>query len=259
MLATKAYESEVVPVAGRNLPARNSHRYIFPVILAALLLTAVGLQLLPYPKSVVIERAQPLAEYLPKEIFGWQAEDRPLAATEAVAGAVKKILNYDEALLRYYRKGGQEFAVYVAYWQAGKMPSREIAFHIPDKCWPTAGWKRTAADYHYQKSLDGRLLAPAQYREFEQAGKKQYVIYWHIYDGRTIIYNPDGSPSDLSMLTDLRRRGLRQKGEQYFIRISSPIPLDQLWDEEGFQEILRRIAPLGPGLHSTVERFEAER
>ena len=69
------------------------------------------------------------------------------------------------------------------------------------------------------------------------------------------MYNPDGSPGDLTILTDLWERGLHQKGEQYFIRISSRTRLEQLWEEDGFQEILELMAPLGPGLNPAIERF----
>ncbi len=227
--------------------------------LTLLLATAVVLQLLPYPSTAIVQRDAPLADYFPNDVADWRGEDRPLAGTEALAGAVKRTLDYDEAMLRFYRKGAQEFSVYVAYWRAGKTPSRDVAFHIPDKCWTSVGWKRCAADYHYQRKFAGRQLAPAQYREFEESGERQYVIYWHIFNGRAIIYNPDGSPSDLSILTDLLHRGLRQKGEQYFIRVASRIPIDQLWNDRGFQQILGLIAPLGPGLHSDVEQFEPSR
>ena len=47
--------------------------------------------------------------------------------TEAQVKAVEKVLNYDDALLRIYRKGDQEFSVYIAYWRAGKMPARAAA------------------------------------------------------------------------------------------------------------------------------------
>ncbi|HTB80877.1 MAG TPA: exosortase-associated EpsI family protein [Opitutaceae bacterium] len=255
MIGSKTYGAGIAPAAAPRSRMARRHCVLLGS-LALLLMTAVILQTLPYPKSAVVERTASLADYFPQEMAGWRGEDHPLAETEATAGAVKEILNYNEALLRFYRKGGREFSIYVAYWQPGRMSSREIAFHIPDKCWPTVGWKRTAADYHYQRELEGRLLAPAQYREFEQADQKQYVLYWHIFNGRAITYNPNGSPSDLSMLTDLFQRGLRQRGEQYFIRLASPTPIDELWNDEGFQEILELIAPLGPGLHASVERFE---
>lgn len=223
--------------------------------LAVLLLAAIVPQLLQRAAEPVLKPKLPLADYLPVSMAGWHGVDQPLAETEALAGSVKNILNYDDTVYRIYRKNGAEFSVYISYWSPGKMPAREVAFHIPDKCWTAAGMKRTAADYAYQRTFDGKPLAPAQYREFEATNLHQKVIYWHIYDGKTIIYNPDGSPSNFSLLTDLLRRGLNQRAEQFFIRISSPASFEDLWQETGFQEVLEHIAPLGPGLNATVERF----
>lgn len=230
--------------------------YWLPLGLFLLLVAAVGFQCLPDHMAPVVNRAAALADYFPPRIFGWVGEDRPLAETEAAQGKVQQILNYDDAIMRVYRRDGQEFSLYVAYWRPGKMSSREIAFHIPDKCWPTAGWTRVAANYAYSPGLSGPRLAPGQYREFTSPGKKEHVVYWHIFNGQVVIYNPDGSPSNLSMLTDLLQRGLRQKGEQYFIRLSSPVSLESLWRDDGFQEILELIAPLGPGLTANAVRFE---
>ena len=234
-------------------------RTLLPALLGLVLLSATVLQVLPYPQTPIVRRDLPLAAYLPTDVAGWHGEDRPLAGTESLADAVRSTLDYDEAILRCYQKGPREFTVYIAYWQPGKTASRDVAFHIPDKCWVSVGWKRTAADYDFRRTLDGRSLAPAQYREFEEPGELQHVIYWHIFNGRTIIYNPDGSPSDLSMITDLLRRGLRQKGEQYFIRIASSTPLDELWTDPGFRRVLEAVAPLGPGLHAVVDRFQGTR
>ncbi len=245
--------------AGLVRATYGSGRVFLLAVLSLVLVTAFVLQALPYPQVPVVKRDIPLAAYLPMDIDGWHGEDRPLAGTESLAGAVKSTLDYDEAIFRSYRDGTREFTVYIAYWRAGKTASRDVAFHIPDKCWVSVGWKRTAADYCFRRTLDGRILAPAQYREFEQPGDRQYVIYWHIFNGRAIIYNPDGSPSDLSMITDLLRRGLRQKGEQYFIRIASSTPLDDLWTDPGFQRVMELVAPLGPGLHAGVDQFQAAR
>ena len=135
------------------------------------------------------------------------------------------------------------------------MPAREIAFHVPDQCWVSVGWTEHAADYNYRREFEGRWLAPAQYREFESVGGRQYVLYWHILNGRTIVYSSEGTHSQLTTLGALFRLGLSHKGEQYFIRIASGSPLDELWNDEGFQELMELIAPLGPGLHSSVDRF----
>jgi hypothetical protein len=224
--------------------------------LAFVLAVAIVLQLLPYPLKTVVRRDLPLEEFFPRGVAGWSSEDRPLGETESVRGAVKKLLNYDDAFFRVYRKDGREFAVYVAYWLPGKMPAREIAYHVPDKCWVTAGWARTAANYKYNCPLPDQNLAPAQYREFKYDERHQYVIYWHIFDGRPIAYNPNGPPSDFSKLTDLVNLGLRQKGEQYFIRISSATPFQELGTEEAFQQIMELVAVLGPGLKTEVEHLD---
>jgi hypothetical protein len=233
-----------------NNPRREN---LLVIGLIGLLAAVVLVQFAPSSRATVLKPNLPLADYLPTAMAGWQGVDKPLAETEALAGTVKSILNYDDTILRVYKRGGEEFTVYVAYWKPGKMPAREVAFHIPDKCWTAAGMTRTAANYCYQQEFDRKPLAPAQYREFDAGGARQNVFYWHIFDGHTIIYNPDGSPSNLSMLTDLWRRGLKQRGEQFFIRISSPHEFDALWRDPGFLEIIELLAPLGPGLSSAVE------
>ncbi len=256
MIGAKTCPPQAALPVGTRRAARFQIAHGVLGYLALLLAVAVVLQLLPYPKSAVVKRSVPLGDYFPRSMSGWHSEDRPLAETEAAEGAVREILNYDEALLRTYKKDGREFSLYVAYWQPGKMSAHEIAFHVPDKCWPAVGWKRIAADYHYQPAGEGRLLAPAQYREFQIRDQLAYVLYWHVFNGRVVLYNPDGVPTRLSKLSELFTFGLHQKGEQYFIRITSPDPLEQVANDDGFQEILELIAPLGPGLHLHVEHFD---
>ena len=239
----------------RRAPVSRLQGVLFAWLVLVLVI-AVVLQVLPGRDSVVIKRELQLADYFPREMAGWRGEDRPLAETQAQLTRVNKLLQFDEALLRVYRMAGQEFSVYVAYWKPGKMPAREIAFHVPDQCWVSVGWRERAADFHYQREFEGRRLAPAQYREFEAGNEVQHVLYWHILNGRAIVYSADGAHSQLTTLNALFHHGLSHKGEQYFIRIASAMPLDELWNDEGFQEIMELIAPLGPGLQSTAENFE---
>jgi len=213
------------------------------------------LQILPSPNSAAVKRDVPLADYFPYALGGWTGEDRPLGETESVSDAAEKLLHYNDVFQRTYRKKGREFVLYVAYWSAGRMPARDVASHIPDQCWVGVGWKRTATDYHYQMEIEDHLLAPAQYREFDAPGDHQYVFYWHILDGKTILYNPDGPPTQLATIKSLLRHGMTHKGEQYFIRLSSQVPPAQLWTDGGFQAIMELVAPLGPGLNSGIETY----
>lgn len=232
---------------------------ISPLLSILGLLTALScgaLQFAHFPLLAVVARNTSLTNYFPEQMSGWQSEDRSLAETEAVAEEVERILQYDEYVYRSYKKDGREFSLYVCYWKPGKMPSREIAFHIPDKCWPTAGWERTSVTHDFKFSHPPVPLGPGQLRAFTQKGHTQHVLYWHIFSGRILVYNRDGSPGDLTIFTDLLKLGLKLRGEQYFIRISSPEPLETLAEDDGFQQILELVAPLGPGIDPTLLEFE---
>lgn len=234
--------------------ARFFHPFLWITVATAVACGA--LQFVSFPLPPAIERNAPLPHYFPLQMSGWHAEDKPLAETEAVAEEVERILQYDEYVYRSYKKQGREFSLYVCYWKPGKMPSREIAFHIPDKCWPTAGWVRTGATHDFKFESSPVTLGPGQLRTFTQKGAVQHVLYWHIFSGRILVYNRDGSPGDLTIFTDLLKLGLKLKGEQYFIRLSSPEPLESLIGDDGFQQILELIAPLGPGLDPSLVEFE---
>lgn len=236
-------------------PASWRERSVLITLLLLLPLACV-LQLIASPDSAPFKRQRPLAEYFPTTIAGWTGEDRPLGETESVSKTALKLLNYDEAFQRVYRKNGKEFVVYVAYWKAGKVPARDVAFHTPDQCWVGVGWKRMAIDYRYQPAFEGHLLAPAQYREFDSPGDRVYVLYWHILNGQSIVYSADGPPSQIATIKELFRHGYAHKGEQYFIRLSSEIPPNLLWTDEGFQSILELIAPFGPGFVSKADPID---
>ena len=244
-------DGRVTAVAGRTTTrasASSRSQWILLAGVAALLAAAVALQFRPIEAPVVILRQLPLADYFPRNAAGWHGEDQPLGATEAELGAVHKILNFDEAVFRTYRRDDRSFSLYVAYWRPGKMPAREVDFHVPDVCWVMVGWKKHAADYHFERQFEGRWLAPAQYREFDDSNGRQYVIFWHILDGRAISYSADDAHNQMNTLGAVFRMGLDQRGEQYFIRLSSGRPFEEVWNDEGFQEILELTAALGPGL-----------
>ncbi|WP_404420281.1 exosortase-associated EpsI family protein [Nibricoccus sp. IMCC34717] len=217
--------------------------------------SAFALNFIDFSPGRVSKRNVPLNDYFPASMFGWTGDNLPLAQTESAVSKTEKILRLDEFIFRSYRKAGLEFSVYVAYWSPGKIAAREVAFHIPDKCWLTAGWERRGATYDHVIAVDGRPLAPCQLRQFANSSTTQNVIYWHLFNGVPIVYNRDGSPSDLSMLTDLFKLGLKLKGEQYFIRISSATPLDELMKDEGFVQVMELVGDLGPGQVTALTEF----
>jgi hypothetical protein len=220
-------------------------KHLLLILLAAILLMAVGVQFYPQQEAQVVEREGELADFLPRVVPGWRSEDRPIAETELVQDAVDEILNYDDALLRFYEQGQRHFSVYVAYWTPGKMSHRLIAGHTPDVCWVGAGWVCEYRDFSHFRSLRGQPLAEAQYRIFETRGNVQHVLYWHISGGELISYRTGTTPPVTAILRDIWQKGLNQRQEQYFIRVSSNVPFDEIWHDQGFEEVMAALLPLG--------------
>ena len=165
---------------------------------------------------------------LPAGHSGWSATDEPLGATLSELKAVKTILNYDEVVNRVYRKDGLEFGVYAAYWQPGKMSVRDVAAHVPDICWQFAGWKIDAfrtigPNFGVFSSLSG-----GRCRVFKSDSDRKYVAFWHMLDGRPILYSEAAQIPWSAIFTDALRFGKSIKGEQYLIRITSNRPLEEL-------------------------------
>ena len=84
------------------------------------------------------------------------------------------------------------FAVYLAHWNPGRMSSRLIAAHVPDVCWPAAGWVRNE-DKEKQPGAGGvgeatavrnlvmrDGLAPGQFRIYDGHGTVQHLSLIHI-------------------------------------------------------------------------------
>lgn len=191
-----------------------------------------------------------LGATLPKAVTGWEAADEPLGPTEFLQTAVEKSLNYDDMVNRVYRSGGRSFGVYVAYWSPGRMPVQKVASHTPDRCWSESGWTCEAMRIdHHLKAGDQHLL-PARWRLFRppvEGGAKQYVLYWHLVGGDLYDYG-DGfnqRPDPLQWWRDTLDYALKGSSEQYFIRIMSAQPLEELQADFGFQEVLGALARLG--------------
>jgi hypothetical protein len=211
-----------------------------------LLLAAIGLvitlALKPLLKPTL---TRPLAELLPRQITGWTVKDQPIAETEEMKKAVGELLNFDDAVFRIYKKDDVSISVYIAYWKPGKMSSRLVAGHTPDVCWVSNGWKCLERDYAWEpKSVkpERDKIPIAQFGIYQYNNEVQNVIFWHIQNGKLVNYK--GQPRWWAIFNDIKKNGLNQKGEQFFIRISCSKDIGLLYDNPDFISILRAITPL---------------
>lgn len=159
------------------------------------------------------------------------------------------ILRTTQLVERTYSKiiAGQpaQFSVYIAHWSPGQAPVSLVASHTPDACWPGAGWlPQPNATPQPTLALAGRTLPRAEHRIFQSSGSTPYQVwFWHVYDGRVINYR---DPYSIPALLELALRyGFRREGEQYFIRITSNLPWEQLAQEPLVDEITRKLNRVG--------------
>ena len=137
----------------------------------------------------------------------------------------------------------------MAYWGSGKMPTRFVASHTPDRCWTENGWHCLQMKFMQDEVVDGTALKPAEWRLFEppDGGKPVYVLYWHLVDGRVYDYGRrfNAVPEPMRWWKDAVQQVLRGSREQFFIRLTSSEPLEQLWGDAGVAEVLRSLELLG--------------
>jgi len=192
---------------------------------------------------VVITKTEPLTALIPEKTQGWVSEELPLGQTEQVRAAALNRLNFNDYFSRIYRKGTGRVTVYIAYWEPLQMPVRQVGSHTPDVCWVLNGWECEKIENDVRLPFGNTLLKSAERREFVYKGTREYVLFWHLINGKVYkAENKIGMWDRWNMITDQIRFGLNQKPEQYFVRISSNQPLQRVWDDPGFQELLRAIA-----------------
>ena len=219
------------------------------ILPGGVLLVAVALQGLSLFRETPRPRGPHLALSVPPELPGWKVQDVPLGKNEFMSGAVEKVLNYDEFVSREYSRGGENFGVYVAYWGPGKMPTRLVASHTPDRCWTENGMRCLEMKFKQPVTFEGRTLQPAEWRRFEppQGGAPIYVLYWHLVEGRAYDYGDrfNDVPDPFLWWKDAAQQAVLGSREQYFIRLTSSAPLENLWNDPGFMEVLRGLGRLG--------------
>jgi hypothetical protein len=219
-------------------------------VLAALaLFVAVAAQNLHLGRSLPKPEGAPLSDVVRLTQAGWQTKDLPLGPNEFLSTEAVKVLNYDDMVNREFSRGGTRFGVYAAYWGAGKMPVQLVASHTPDRCWTENGWKCLEMKFRQPIEFEGRALQPAEWRLFEPpaGGSPVYVLYWHLIGGRVYDYGSrfNAVPDPLLWWKGAVQQALLGSREQYFIRITSNEPIDQIWNDQGFAEVIRSLARLG--------------
>lgn len=189
-----------------------------------------------------------LAQVLPANLSGWESKDVPLGETEAVRGAVEQTLRFDDALFREYRSAAGSFSVYVAYWQPAKMPVQVVASHTPDRCWSSAGW--TCVEVAHRRSMGetNAILRPGERRVFEAPNKARlHVQYWHLVGEELYDYGTrfNQVPSVWRWWRDAAKQIFSTPREQYFVRLTSDRPFEELSGDSGWEEMLSALAKLG--------------
>ncbi len=226
------------------------------VLPALVLATAVALQGTHLFRETPRPRNIHLAQTVPASLPGWEGRDVPLGPNEFVAGEVEKVLNFDQVLYREFRHNGETFGVYVAYWGPGKMPTRFVASHTPDRCWTENGWHCVEMRFRQKEPFEGGELQPAEWRLFNppDGGSPIYVLYWHLVDGKVYDYGErfNAVPEPYRWWKDAVQQVLLGSREQIFIRLTCNAPLEHLWNDPGFAEVLRSLRSLGLSDNTTI-------
>jgi hypothetical protein len=150
----------------------------------------------------------------------------------------------ERTYLRSGSAGASQVTIYIAYWQPGQASVGLVGSHTPDACWPGAGWvPGDVADRSVVLEAGGRPLPAAQHRLFTSGAFAQQVWFWQLYGGRPIEVG--NTHSVRTLIAIALRYGIRQSGEQYFIRVSSNRPWDEVAREPFFAEFFSRVRPLG--------------
>lgn len=179
-----------------------------------------------------------LVDFLPPAPAGWTMTKREIADTPEMKEAVGELLNYDDGVFVDYTDGHNRLSVYIAYWKPGKMSHRLVAGHTPDVCWVGNGWKKESSEtVTGLTGKNGEPLPPAEGRLFTINGQGEYVWFWHLVGHEVKSYTTGSTAPWYAVLSDLWGKGLQQRQEQFFIRLSAALPLD----DKGLQPVLGPI------------------
>jgi Protein of unknown function (DUF3485) len=193
-----------------------------------------------------------LAAHMPMEAGAWRGQDEPLGPNESVTDAAARILNFDDYAYRVYRNREQTLSVYIAYWGAGRMPTHKVASHTPDRCWVENGWTVREARFSVPVTFWATRLKPAEWRLFSPPGAQgggQYVLYWHLVGSDLYDYGArlNTKPHPVKWLRDSLAYAMKGSQEQYFIRLTSDRPVDELIQDTELKPLIDFLSRIGLG------------
>lgn len=229
-------------------------RILFLGLGGLLLVAAIFLQWGKRSKEAAVVKSAHLRQGIPDILDGWSVRDELLGASEAVSASALKTLNLDEYVYRSYTKGTIRFTIYAAYWAPGRMPTRLVASHTPDRCWTENGMRCTDMKFKWAIKARDRPMLPAEWRRFvAPEGDISQVIYWHLVENELYDYGErfNAVPHPWLWWKDTLAQALQGSREQHFFRITTNITFEELRREEGFETALVGIGGLGlwaPGL-----------
>jgi Protein of unknown function (DUF3485) len=190
-----------------------------------------------------------LIKRLPMSVGGWEGRVEPLGPSEFVSEQTEKILNFDDYAYVTYRNGKKSLGVYVAYWRAGRMPTHKVASHTPDRCWTENGWKCEEMKFAVPISYGKSELKPAQWRRFTPPSGvgTQYVLFWHLVGDELYDYGDrfNSTPHPLKWWRDSMAYALKGSQPQYFIRLTSDQPVEEIINDPDLAPVLDALAGMG--------------
>ena len=190
-----------------------------------------------------------LAQMLPDTPTNWAVEDVPLGPNEAVQEASVEILQMDDYVFRHYRSPRHDFYLYVAYWEPGKMPKRQINTHIPDVCWVNNGWQIDQRNNDYAMDMGPLKLRDGQWRQMDFQGQNVEVVFWHMAAGKPVTYQSMGFLDKVgSIFTEPFSSGFNLRKEQFFVRVHSADSMENLKQDPFFRDVMASL-----GVPSIVE------
>ena len=186
-----------------------------------------------------------------------------MGPNELVRNRTTELLQYDDCVYRQYVQGSRQFAVYAAYWSPGKMPTRLISTHTPDRCWTENGWRCIDQKFGFTIDRPGLSLPPMQWRIFEPpvGDTKEYVLFWLLVGGKPYDFGQrlNTVPNPMRWWLNVVEEATSGNQEQFFVRVTSHRPFEELagdpaWDE--FLQVLGRIGRAEPVVCREMRRTD---